>query len=150
MHIYVWVDNHNIYLWMLDTNESNKLLIFCSRIHEKILWLCSLVNWSETCLLKLMQRVRPPSKSSENMERGAYFDFVTFKGRLILMSKFLGWAFPSRRLFQWNLFSFSLPIKLNPKLKFTKRFSESKSYLRIKVHSQSWWPVPKSKFNPKD
>ena len=58
MHIYVWVDNHNIYLWMLDTNESNKLIIVCSRIHEEILWLCSLVNWSKTYLQ--VNATRPP------------------------------------------------------------------------------------------
>merc|ERR1711989_136767 len=82
---------------------------------------------------KLMQRVRPPSKSSENMERGASFDFVTFKGRLILISILLGRAFLSRRLFKWDLFSFSLPIKYKLKLKLRKGFSESKSNLRIKI-----------------
>ena len=96
-----------------------------------------------------MQRVRPPSKSSENMERGASFDFVTFKGRLILISTFLGRAFFSRRLFKWDLFSFSLPIKYIPKLKFRKRFSESNSNLKVKVQSQSQSPLPKSKSDSK-
>ena len=81
--------------------------------------------------------------------RGASFDFVKFKGRLILISTILGRAFFSRRLFKWDLFSFSLPIKYIPKLKFRKRFSESNSNLKVKVQSQSQSPLPKSKSTPK-
>ena len=43
---------------MLDTNELNKLLIFCLRIREEIWWLSRVVHWSKTYLQ--VNATRPP------------------------------------------------------------------------------------------